>query len=79
MAVCFQQGTRRAHKEHRCFFCHESITKGSLYNFRTGVNDGSLYTMHMHPECDTATAHWTEDDYECFSEGELKRGKDELR
>jgi hypothetical protein len=35
--------------------------------------------MKMHPECDEATSHWQNDDYETFTQGELKRGTQKLK
>lgn len=35
--------------------------------------------MKMHPECNAATKHFTDDDYESFYPGELKRDSAEPR
>lgn len=36
-------GTRKARKQHRCYFCNEGIAPGEVYDFRTGVEDGVFY------------------------------------
>jgi hypothetical protein len=41
----------RARKKHRCVFCGSPIAVGSLYDVRTGVDSGTMWTMKMHPEC----------------------------
>lgn len=68
-----QQGVI-AHKRHRCCFCGESIFFGDKYNRRSGVADGDMFTMHMHPECDAyAQQYLTHEDYEDLSEPVFKR------
>lgn len=63
-----------ARKDHRCFFCGESIPRGSNHDIRTGV-DEVISTMRMHPECNKATKDWGVCDYESFLEGEFERPK----
>ncbi len=45
-----KNGTK-ARKPHRCALCGERIEKGDTQDTRTGVGDGDVWTMHMHPEC----------------------------
>lgn len=68
-----------AAKEHRCFFCGETIEKGTDYIKRSGIEDGKFWRIRMHPECQKATEHWMEYEYENFDEGSLVRGKDEVK
>jgi len=62
-----------ARKKHVCFYCNEDIQIGSIYGTRTGVSYGDLNCMKYHPECDDAAKHWTQEDYECFCPGDMKR------
>ncbi len=41
----------RSRKPKRCCLCGEIIAVGELKDTRSGVSDGSFWTMHMHPEC----------------------------
>jgi len=41
----------KARKPHRCCLCGQRIDAGELYDARTGVGDGCMWTMKMHPEC----------------------------
>jgi hypothetical protein len=41
----------KARKAHRCCLCGERINPGDAQDTRTGVCDGAMWTMHMHPEC----------------------------
>ena len=41
----------KARKPHRCCLCGERINAGDTQDRRTGVSDGRVWTMHMHPEC----------------------------
>jgi len=41
----------KARKPHRCCLCGERINVGDTQDRRTGISDGSVWTMHMHPEC----------------------------
>lgn len=45
-----RNGTK-ARKPHRCCLCGERINVGDTQDRRTGISDGSVWTMHMHPEC----------------------------
>jgi hypothetical protein len=69
----------KARKEHHCFCCGEPISKGSIYITRAGVGYDGFFRMQMHPECEKATSEWGPDDWECFSEGTLKRATEELK
>lgn len=72
-----QQGIM-ARKKHQCCFCFEPIFVGEKYNRRSGVSDGDMWTMHMHPECNAyATKHLSHDDYEDLSERSFDRPLDE--
>jgi hypothetical protein len=62
--------------DRNCFFCGELIPRGEKFHRRTGVTDGSWWTMYIHPECDEATKNWRNDDYETFTEGDMARGID---
>lgn len=75
---CLESGSRITRKAHKCFFCNDLIPIGTAYDFRSGAGDG-IFTMKMHPECNKATSGWTEDEYESFSEGELKRGTNDIK
>lgn len=79
MSDCVQSSTPKARKEHRCYFCNEAILPGEKYHYRTGKNSDGFWTIHTHFECNEATSDWTDDDYECFSGGYLKRGTTELK
>lgn len=68
MSTCLSQrnGTK-ARKPHYCALCGERINIGDIQDVRTGVSDGQMYTMHMHPEChsyeqkpDTVDPDWYE-------------------
>ncbi len=52
MSVCLssQQGVK-ARKPHHCALCGERIEVGALYDRRSGVSSGDMWTMHMHVEC----------------------------
>ncbi len=52
MSTCLssKEGAK-ARKPHRCSLCGERINAGELQDTRTGVCDGRMWTMHMHPEC----------------------------
>jgi hypothetical protein len=63
----------RARKPHRCFLCCEPIAAGELYRRRNGIDEDGHVAMHMHPECEAATHGWDQADWECFSEGDMKR------
>ena len=41
----------KARKPRHCCLCGERIEVGDTQDRRTGVSDGSVWTMHMHPEC----------------------------
>lgn len=72
-----QQGVM-ARKKHRCCFCGEPIFAGEKYNRRSGVADGDMWTMHMHPECDAyATKHLSHEDYEDLSDKAFDRPIDD--
>jgi len=45
-----RNGTK-ARKPHRCCLCGERINVGDTQDRRTGISYGSVWTMHMHPEC----------------------------
>ena len=47
-----KNGTK-ARKPRRCCLCGERIEVGDTKDTRTGVSDGSVWTMNMHPECHT--------------------------
>ena len=42
----------RSKKPRRCCLCGERIDVGTAHNTRTGVEDGDLWVMRMHPECE---------------------------
>lgn len=42
-----------ARKEHKCMFCHGTITKGQKYLRQTNVFDGEIGDWICHQECDT--------------------------
>jgi hypothetical protein len=65
--------TPKARKSHRCFLCREPIGRGETYVRRSGISDGEMLTMAMHPECEAVTRRWDESDWECFSEGDMPR------
>ncbi len=70
----------RARKPHICFCCAEIISEGAIYTRRSGCEPGEGFTtMKMHPECEKATTHWENDDWEIFSGSKLKRGTDEVK
>ncbi len=41
----------KARKPHRCCLCGERIEVGDTKDTRTGISDGQVWTMQMHPEC----------------------------
>ena len=41
----------KARKPHSCALCGEQIEVGQLYDRRSGVSNGDMWTMHMHVEC----------------------------
>ena len=45
-----RNGTK-ARKPHRCCLCGERINIGDVKDTRSGVSDGQVWTMQMHPEC----------------------------
>lgn len=71
--TCLSSGTRRAAKRHRCFYCGQSIEKGEVHGYRSGVDGGDFGDMRFHPECDEEAKDWTHEDYECFSPGDARR------
>lgn len=75
MSVCLtiKDGVK-ARKRHHCSFCFEGINPGDLYDKRTGVSDGDMFTMHMHPECHAyEKTALTADDYEDMSDPVFER------
>jgi hypothetical protein len=65
-----------AKKRHHCCFCFESINPGEKYDKRSGVNDGDIWTMHMHPECHTFEPEVMHaDDYEDMSDRSFTRAE----
>lgn len=41
----------KARKDHKCTWCGKLIPKGTIYNYSSGVFDGSFCTSHLHDEC----------------------------
>ena len=50
-AVLYEKNGQIARKAHRCLLCGESINIGERKDFRKGVTDGAMWSMHLHPEC----------------------------
>lgn len=53
-----------ARKDHRCGLCAYLIPKGTKHIARKSVDDGSAFTFRMHFACESATAHWDDEDWE---------------
>lgn len=52
MSTCLsQKDGSTARKKHYCPLCGEIINPGDKQDTRSGVGDGAMWTMHMHPEC----------------------------
>ncbi len=41
----------KARKEHVCYFCGDTIKKGTVYNRQDGKFDGDWYTVKTHISC----------------------------
>lgn len=68
----------KARKPHRCCLCGERINVGDTQDTRTGVGDGVMWTMHMHPEChayEKETGTVDPDWYEDVSEPAFERAE----
>lgn len=66
MSICLS-GNRevRARKDRKCDHCNEWIRKCELYITRSGVEPGEgFWRYNVHPECDKATQHWKQWDWE---------------
>lgn len=46
--------TRKARRDHPCYWCRELILKNSHYSEWRGVDDGRAYTVRMHMICTAA-------------------------
>ena len=68
-----EQRTVKARKDHWCLLCMEAIPRGTQYARRTGINEDGPVTMHMHIECEAATAEWGVEEWETFECGEFER------
>ena len=56
-----------------CFLCGGEIGALDPYVSRSGVADGEMQTITMHPECEVGTDDWGTVDWEVCSPGELER------
>lgn len=43
----------KARKPYWCTLCGDAIEAGTLHDVRTGANGDGIWTMRMHPECQT--------------------------
>lgn len=50
MMLSHKEGVK-ARKKYRCCLCGEVINIGDTHDTRSGVNDGDMWKMRMHPEC----------------------------
>lgn len=57
-----------ARKNHQCYFCAMDIRVGQIYERWAGVTDGDFWTVKAHVECVAAVKHWTQEDYEDFTD-----------
>jgi hypothetical protein len=72
MWVWIRDSEVKARKQHRCFLCGEKIEVNESYIARTGVED-VIVTFKMHIGCEKESSNWHIEDWETFSEGEMKR------
>ena len=79
MNTQLNSGVRTTRKPHECWHCHETIPARENAIWQTNVDDGSAYTLYLHPECMTACASCPEYPYgECLG-GCCVRGSTEER
>ena len=50
--------TPKAAVEHKCWWCPEPITVGTVHLKTVQVNDGDMRTFRMHSECREAFRRW---------------------
>lgn len=51
----FREEKRRAVKDHRCYECDRTITKGERYSYSTGLFEGYWSTHRLCAHCDQAS------------------------
>ena len=52
MTQVLQQGTRKARTSHQCFHCYRNITPGTDYGYQNNKQEGSIYTLRWHLDCE---------------------------
>lgn len=66
--------TRKANKNHTCYWCGEEIKKGSEYDDYVMIDYG-IFNIRFHPECSKARSEFN---YDCY-EGSHFRGSTKYR
>lgn len=61
-----------ARKKYACYLCSYSIGIGEKYVKTVGVYDGALVSDANHIRCMSFTKDWTQDDWECTGQGDLR-------
>jgi len=65
----------KARKNHRCYWCGETICRGETYVRWGWAEDGKMSTVRMHPECYKAASDSIKSNYdEYLPECENPRG-----
>jgi hypothetical protein len=75
MSLICDKGPITARKQHRCWYCNQTIEAGEKHGVRVGASYGDFWAMRFHPECDQYAhdQHWDEGDYECHEPGDFTR------
>lgn len=60
----------KARKEHQCFLCAGTISKGDTYQRVTGSDCGDFYFVKQHDECNRFVDDTTDDPYGVIMEHE---------
>jgi len=51
-------------RTYRCYLCDLEISKGVQHVHRSGTNNGELFVMRMHMQCEKLTKNWKLEDWE---------------
>jgi len=69
MATCINNNIVKTRKDHICWLCGSLILKGEVCTTQTNTDEGRIYTIYMHNDCENK-AH--ESNYDCFYHSEYE-------
>ena len=55
----------KTRKDHDCIWCGESVPKGSIAQYRSGIWEGQMTSDYFHPECYSAMCRTDIDYIDC--------------